>query len=405
MSRLSKFVRGQSSNYNVLLIRGAVTQFFTHLVQNFNNLYIVELGATPFQLSTVRSVGSVVSAMVSIPAGWLSDKYSIKKIMVLGILIQIFSVVFYALANDWTWIIVALIFATLTMTLVHRTESIFIANSLTDRNRAMGYGMRTTIIQFFSIFAPTIGGMLVHFFGGISVEGIRPLYYIQLVGLMVISIFVILKLVDVEVKKDNRARDFIGDYRQMLNSGTCLKRFAFLQSLGSLTWGMSMPFTYVYVADFKGANSLIIGYMGTCLVLVSMLIAIPLGSLADKKGRKFTIFISRPFFWASYILLVQAPHGTARILLLAWSMRGIFWGGLNAWDTMRLEMVPQEFRGRWVGFIGLIQNLIRVPAMLLGGYLYESVDPRLIFIIPALVDAMIRMPILTTVPDTLKNNV
>jgi hypothetical protein len=41
--------------------------------------------------------------------------------------------------------------------------------------------------------------------------------------------------------------------------------------------------------------------------------------------------------------------------------------------------------------------------MLLGGYLYESVNPALVFIIPIIVDALIRIPILRTIPDTVKS--
>jgi hypothetical protein len=42
--------------------------------------------------------------------------------------------------------------------------------------------------------------------------------------------------------------------------------------------------------------------------------------------------------------------------------------------------------------------------MLLGGYLYESVSPELVFIIPIVVDVLVRMPLLTTVPDTLRKD-
>jgi MFS family permease len=193
----------------------------------------------------------------------------------------VLSVAFYAFARDWIWIIVAMVFAMLTMTLLYRTESVFIANSLTDYNRAVGYGMRTTIIQAFGVFAPTIGGILVYFFGGISVEGIRPLYFIRILGLISVSIYVMLKLTDITIKSKSTVRDFFGDYKEMFRARANLKRFAFIQSLGSITYGMSMPFIFVYVADFKGAGPLIIGYMGTCQVIVSMLLAIPMGSLGD----------------------------------------------------------------------------------------------------------------------------
>jgi MFS family permease len=402
LRRLRSFVKSQSRNYNILLIRGVVAQFLTQLVQNFSNLYIVALGASPIQLSSVRAIGSGFNAIISMPVGWISDIYSTKKMMIIGMIIQVLSVIFYAFAKDWTWIIIAVILGMLTMTLVFRMENIFIANSLTDANRALGYGMRMTIVQFFSIFAPTIGGVIVYFFGGISVEGIRPLYFIQLIGFVSISIFVSLKLEDVELKEGEQKRGFVHQYREMFQSGTHLKRFAFLQGLGAVTWGMSMPFPFVYAADFKGANSLLIGYMGTCFVLVSMVLAIPMGSLADRKGRKFTIFITRPFYYASFLLLIFAQKGMSWLLLLAWCFRGVMMSS-RAWMTMSMEMVPQEFRGRWTGLSSLFQNLMRVPSMLIGGYLYENVNPILVFIIPICVDVLLRMPLLATVPDTLRN--
>jgi MFS family permease len=359
----------------------------------------VELGATPFQLSQIRSIGSAISALISIPAGWLSDVYSTKRIIVFGMLLQVISVAFYAFAKDVSWILIAMALATLTMTLVFRIQNILLANSLSDYDRATGFAMRTTVTQFFSIFAPSIGGVLVYFFGGISVEGIRPLYLIQLIGFIFLTIYVALRLEEKAVSSGFKTKELVGQYREMFEGRKHLTRFAFLQALGSITWGMSMPFHFVYAAEFKNANSLTIGYMGTCYVLVSMLFAMPLGSLADSRGRKFTIYITRPFFYASLLLLVLAPPNTRWVLLLAWSMRGIMMAS-SAWQTMSMEMVPEEYRGRWTGLISLVQNLIRVPSMLLGGYLYESVNPALVFIIPIVVDGLIRIPLLRTIPDT-----
>jgi MFS family permease len=401
LAKFREFLSKQSKNYKVLLVRGIGAQSFQQLVMNFNSLYIVELGASAFELSTVRAVGSVVSAAISLPVGWLSDVYSIKKIMTLGMIIQILSVAFYAFALDWRWIIAAVVCATLTMTLVFRIENIILANSLADHNRARGYGTRETIMRVFSVFAPTIGGLIVHLFGGISVEGIRPLYYIQLVGFSAVSLFVIWKLDDIDVDRNERRNNFLEEYREMFNSGKNLKMFAILQSMGSITWGLSMPFPFVYAADFKGADAILVGYMGTSFGVIAMLLAIPMGIWADKRGRKFTIFLTRPFFYASYILLILAPPEASWMLLLAWSCRGVMMSS-RSWMTMSMEMVPQKFRGRWTGFLSLLSNAIRVPAMLLGGYLYESGNPELVFIIPVLVDLFVRMPMLTRIPETMK---
>lgn len=400
LGRLGGFIHKQSRNYRVLLVHETVTSFLTQLVENFNSLYTVALGATPFQLSAVRSMGSAVNALISIPAGWLSDVYSLKKIMILGLMVQVFSAVFYAFAQSWIWIIVAVLFETLTMTLIISARTILVADSLVDHSRATGYGLRTTIVQICCVSAPTIGGILVSIFGGISVEGIRPLYFIQLIGFAAISIYVILKLRDIETGKAGRTRSFLRDFKEMFKTGKGLKRFAFLQTL-DITAAMSTPFFYLYAVEFKGANSLIIGYMGTCFVLAYLVLAVPMGHLADRRGRKFIIFLSRPLYYGSYLLLVFTPRGAFWLLMLAWCMRGALTGVTSAWTTMSIEMVPKKYRGRWTGFISLFTNLIRIPAMLLGGYLYESVNPALVFLIPIVVDALVRMPILATIPETL----
>ncbi len=400
MKRLRNFVRDQSRNYNVLLTRSIVATFLRSLVENFNNIYIVELGATPLQLSTVRALGAAASALVSIPAGWLSDVYSLKKIMILGMILQILSVALYAFAQNWLWIIFAMIFATLTMTLVWRMQNIIIANSLSDTNRATGFAIRTVIRQGFAVFAPSIGGAIVHLSGGISIQGIRPLYFIQLIGFIVITVYVARNLEDIEPTEKIETNRIIGHFKEMFDSGENLGRFAFVQALGSITIGMSMPFSFVYAAEFKGADSLTIGYMGTCFVLASLVLAIPIGNLADTKGRKFIIFLTRPFYYLSSLLLVFSPIGVRWVLLLAWGCRGVMMSA-QAFNTMSMEMVPPEYRGRWTGFVSLFQNLLRVPSILLGGYLYENIDPKLVFLIPIILDVLIRMPLLSTVPETL----
>ncbi len=402
LRRLRDFMRDQTKNYNVLLTRSVVATFLRQLAENFTNIYIVELGATPLQLSAVRALGAAASALVSIPAGWLSDVYSLKKIMILGMALQVLSVACYAFAQNWQWIIAAMIFGTLTMTLVFRMQNILIANSLTDTNRATGFAIRTVVRQFLAIFAPTIGGALVHLSGGISIQGIRPLYFIQLVGFIAVSIYVARNLEDVETQKSVQPNKLIGHFREMFASGKNLGRFAIVQAMGSITIGMSMPFSFVYAADVKGADSLTIGYMGTCFILVSMLLAIPIGNLADTRGRKTVIFVTRPFYYLSSILLVLAPVGAPWVLILAWGCRGVMMSA-QAFNTMSMEMVPPEYRGRWTGFVSLFQNLLRVPSILLGGYIYENINPALVFIVPLLLDALVRMPLLNTIPDTLKS--
>ncbi|MFQ6095379.1 MAG: hypothetical protein ACE5NN_04485, partial [Candidatus Bathyarchaeia archaeon] len=107
----------------------------------------------------------------------------------------------------------------------------------------------------------------------------------------------------------------------------------------------------------------------------------------------------RPVLYVSYLLLVWAPR--PEFLILAFALRGILWSSFNVWMTMQMEMVPLEQRGRWGGTINTFRSIVRIPAPIIGGILWTYVDPSIPFLLAVLIDAVVRMPILWTVPETL----
>jgi len=77
----------------------------------------------------------------------------------------------------------------------------------------------------------------------------------------------------------------------------------------------------------------------------------------------------------------------------------------GSYQTWMLELVPPEKRGRWLGVTNTINSVVRIPAPIIGGILYESVTPGLIFLIPMILEAVIRLPIVYfSIPETLKKN-
>ena len=82
------FMKRQKSNFRVLLARGAFANFRWGLTQNYTSIYTVELGADPIGLGSLTGVGSLVNTFLSAPAGWLADRYSLKKIFLLGLVLE-----------------------------------------------------------------------------------------------------------------------------------------------------------------------------------------------------------------------------------------------------------------------------------------------------------------------------
>ena len=171
-------------------------------------------------------------------------------------------------------------------------------------------------------------------------------------------------------------------------------------ALGSLVWSTLQDFTYLYAAEIKGADELLLGLLPIIETIASILFATPMNMIADKKGRKFAFMVVRPGLWLSFIITIFAPN--PYWLLFAWFLRGVALS-TSAYRTLFLEMVPPEQRGRWMGLSNTFSALIRIGAPLLGGLLYSSRLPALIFIVPLFIDMLIRVPIFHLwVPETLK---
>ncbi len=128
------------------------------------------------------------------------------------------------------------------------------------------------------------------------------------------------------------------------------------------------------------------GMIGTVVSLISTLLMMPAGMLADRIGRKPCIIISRVLssfstlgftfsrnFW--HMGAVRALGGVAS------GFGGAAWGPIGGpvWQALVADVTPPEDRGRMMGLMGTIQGLVSTPASWVGGYMYDNVSPELPF--------------------------
>jgi MFS family permease len=396
--RLRDFLRRQSHNYRMMLVRSGGHTFFFNLTGNYDSIYTTSLGADPVTLGSMRGLSGAINMAISMPSGWLSDIYSLKKILGLGMAAYLLMVAMYAFALDWTWILVAMILSPFTMALMFRSQNVMISNGLRNEDRATGFGLRNIAAQVAGLISPIPAALLVERLGGLNAEGIRPLYYLRLAGLVALYVFVYTKLNDVPPQPRSSEGSFFQDFKEVLKGKEGLKAWIAVMCLGSLVWSMMEPFTFLYAAEVKGASALTLGTMTTISTLVSIIVSIPINRLADHRGRKASIYLIRPFLYVWMILVVVAP--SPKWLVVAWVFRGIGMSS-SAWDTLGLELVPAGQRGRWLGITNTLSSLFRIPAPIVGGILYKRGNPSLQFLIPLALDLGIRLPILALrVPET-----
>ena len=108
------FVKRQGRNFRVLLARKLGYSLLGRLSQQYTSLYAVALGADMIAVGTLNSIGSAVSTILSLPVGRLVDRYSLRKMMLFAMIIEIMVPVAYILAWNWVLLIPAFIFFQMT---------------------------------------------------------------------------------------------------------------------------------------------------------------------------------------------------------------------------------------------------------------------------------------------------
>jgi len=352
-SAISKFFGDLDRRIKVLFFFIGLHSFDRALTAQYNQLYAKALGASAIVLGTLNSTQSIASSLVSVPTGWLSDRYGNKTVILIGLVLTVSTSFIYAVAGNWWILIPAILLYACSQTQVVKFVDIFFINLVKPEQRGVIMSLSRMLWAIISIFAPMFAAVVITNSGGLNAPlggGIRPLYYIQFgVGVLVFfSIFFLLKNPEKSVEKQNsleKKGNFLQDFRDVFSGegGKYCKRWVVLFVCHGFGPRVASAFVPLWLV-MKGADPYVLGIMGTIQIIVALFIQVPAGRLSDKIGR-----------------------------------------------------------GRWMGIIGII-SIFSFPASILGGLMWqlEWYIPVLLF--PVAVQGLIMMPLVHTIPETLKQH-
>jgi len=399
LKELKKVWVRQDPNWRTVVIRQIFNRFINRMTLQYSNIYIRELGASPVELGTVNSASGIGQTLISLPLGYLQDKYSIRKIFLTGVAVLTLVPLLYATATSWEFVIPAILLAGLGLRL---GSCVVICDlCLSNRDRATGKALCEGIGAIPGLFAPIVAATLITWFGGLNTEGIRPLFWIQFIVRLALFIYVYRNLTEIE-RPEIGEKEFnpLRDMKEVFERGTAIKRWIVFYSLNLFTGSMLVTFRYPFAEEVKGAGAFIIGGIATLMTLTEAIFSTPMGRMADKVGRKRLFYILTPLFSLANIVFILAP--SPNWLLLGGTLMGFRLLAGFAYGSMTPELVPKDCIGRWRGVLGLTAGLASIPAPIIGGLIWDRLGPEWIFITATLIDIVIRLPILYTVPETLK---
>jgi MFS family permease len=352
-------------------------------------------------LGMVNSIGMAVAGVLALFTGGLIDRMGPKRIYLAGIGLLAVAYLTYGIAQHWVVTIVAMAAYWLGFSTSGLSCSTICGNCLVNRDRATGMMICETVAAgLLGMAGPMIATWLVTAFGGVSVEAIRPLFFCGFAITLVTFAIVLAQMSDRRwMKAGSRKQSLVKDISSVVSGRKELKKWLAITAMSQLPFGMVFPFTQVFAHSAKGANEYVLGAMVTGSALTSIVFAIPIGRLADRIGRKQTLYMTIPLFWLSNLLLVFAP--TPAFLIVAGILQGFYFISGPIAAAIERELVSADQMGRWVGITRFSKMTLSALCAFLAGIIWDKVGPQYVFVVFLGIDMLIRMPLLVSLPETL----
>ena len=415
LGRIKNFIDKQTHNFKVLLLTSVSISSINGLVTgssdaggsgggvSYITLFIRALGADTQQIGVINSSGRIARALFGLPLGWISDRFSLKKVILTGLILSVIVPLAYVLSTMWEHAILAMMISAIAQTLTGMFINIFFVTSMRHASdRATAMSMKSILTSLVGLAIPTISAIIVLQSGGISVEGIRPLFFIQVVCSIIVLSYTALTLKEVgflqqKEKMIRTTNSMFQDYNEIARI-PAVQKWTITKGIRTFFGQSLLPFYSLFYVEFKGADPIVIGAMGTIGILGALLFLAPFGRLADKHGRKKIIYFTRPFNYLALLIIVLAP--APEWLIVAAFVRSLNTVSSLMEITMEHELVAEEQRGRWGGFLSFFMGFVGIPGPILAGYLWNMIDPSILLLTPIIADLPF-LAILPTIPDTL----
>ena len=379
-------------NIMVLMSTQTIFMFTAFLWWPFRSLYIKGLGASVEMLGLVLSLETVANIVFQYPGGVLTDRWGRRRMLVISGIFRFISPIFYLFATHWTHIIPGIIFASAGM-LGLPANNALIAESLPADKRGTGFAAYRTVTSIPTIITSLMGGMIMDYYG--DMPGCR---YV-LAASVVTSFFALImrwKYITetfVPSAKPKTSGPKIGIIASLKKFPREIWVLTIVAAISMFAMRIMMSFMVLYGVEVVGLTRTQWGLIGTVVSLLTTMLTVPAGILADNRGKKPVIIVSRLLNSVSVLGYTFSENFyqlfiTRGLTGIGGGLGGAMWGPMGGpvWQALVADMSPPEERGRIMGMMGTIGSIISSPASWTGGYLFDNVSPQLPFRLSFVID-------------------
>jgi MFS family permease len=344
------------------------------LWKKFLPKYLEALGASTPIIGLFGTAEDFFDAIYQYPGGWIADRLGRRRAFLIFIALASAGYVVYYFASSWPLIFVGLALVMAWQSMASPAIFAVIGDSLPRDRRAMGFTLQSILKRVPIVIAPVIGGAMIVSLG--IVKGVHVGLLITL-GLAAVTLLLVLK-VNIAIKA-SPATNIAGVWRSF---HTGLKRLLISDVIIRMCEGMTGVLTILYVTNVQGFSTARYGTLIGIQMIVSILVYIPAGKIADRIGRKPFVIVTF-FSFALFPLAVMFAMNFG-FLILAFVIGGLREIGEPSRKAMIVDSARDDLRARSVGLYYLIRSLSITPAAGIGGLLWK-ISPQVPFVVAGVI--------------------
>lgn len=388
IARLQRFLY-LPTNAWMLTSTSALWSVGSSMANPYQSVYFASLGATPFVIGLLVAYGTGVTVLALLLGGYAADTWGRRKVVIVFSWVSVASAFVYCMINSSILIVLPLSLASVASFYTPAFNSIMM-DSIEPDDRIRGFAVFSAINTIPSMFAPTLGGLLINRFG--TTPGLRLCYLASgLFGIAGVAVRS-LTLRETYVVKGAVARrslfsyfrdPFVEGIGAIRKSGSVVQRLLLYVTLAGIGTGLTSPYISIYVVDYLRINALSYSIVVDLASAATVCLLLVVVFLIQRLGSKRSVLLSSVAAPVSNVVFVRAKTIDE---LFEWGLTGAVSTALQspALSTMQAEAIEQRNRGKMLSMFSILPTMVSLPSQVFAGFVYGATSPAVPFIISIL---------------------
>ncbi|MGA9140677.1 MAG: MFS transporter [Methanocella sp.] len=370
ISSVRRTLAGFDRQIWILFAAETISVFGSSIIRTFLAVYMLTgLHISPFLIGVTLFVSSLAGALAAYAGGAVADAHGRKNVLVIGLALQVIAYLLIGFSLDFQAPFLVL-GAVLTLSslvggIYQFLPDVMVADVVEPGRRVEAYGLLRIGVNLGWVIGPVAGGILML---------VMPFSWVFYLSAITTLVYLLIALFELrETKSAQMAVTLkLSDLRYILKD-TPFLLYSVIAGLMIIPYQQMYTLLSMYSADVVGLDNFWIGVSfalsGAIVVLFQYGI-----SLRVRNHRLTSVLaFSALVFAAGFAVLVISSAFVMPFVCIAIATVGeMIWS--PAGSTMQANLAPEDRRGRYFGFAGLIASFGFAVGPLFGGTLMGSAD-------------------------------